>query len=70
MILCKEESSFAEMAFAIFMNNLELDETGRVTNYKYCERRAAQYIKHYFEPEYQVEPAFEAWELELYHYRE
>ena len=66
----KEESSFAEMAFAIFMNNLELDETGRETNYKYCERRAAQYIKHYFEPEYQVEPAFEAWELELYHYRE
>ena len=68
--ILKDESSFAEQAFAIFMNNLELDETGRVTNYKYCERRAAQYIKHYFEPEYQVEPAFEAWELELYHYKE
>lgn len=62
----KEESSFAEQAFAIFMNNLELDEDGSVTNYKYCERRAAQSIRRYFDPAYTVEPPFEFWELELY----
>lgn len=62
----KEESSFVEMAFAIFMNNLELDGAGNVTNYKFCERRAAQYIRRYFDLSYSVDPPFEPWELELY----
>ncbi len=62
----KEESSFAEQAFAIFMNNLELDSTGNVINYKYSEKRAAQYIRSFFDREYTVEPSFESWELELY----
>ncbi|MCI9472464.1 MAG: hypothetical protein HFF31_00510 [Flavonifractor sp.] len=62
-----EESSFAELAFAIFMNNLELDEDGSVTNYKYCEHRAAQSIRSYFDPDYTVEPPFAGWEVELYH---
>ena len=31
----KDESSFAEQAFAIFMNNLEVDASGSVTNYKH-----------------------------------
>lgn len=62
----REESSFAEMAFAIFMNNLELDEEGCVLNYKYSERRAAQYIRRYFDPAYEAEPPFASWELELY----
>lgn len=62
----KEESSFAEQAFAIFMNNLELDTQGNVLNYKYCERRAAQYIRQYFDHDYKVEPSFDLWETELY----
>ena len=62
----KEESSFAEQAFAIFMNNLEIDSTGNVLNYKHCEKRAAQYIRSYFDREYIVEPAFETWETELH----
>lgn len=62
----KEESSFAEQAFAIFMNNLEVDEDGNVLNYKYCENRAAQYIREYFDSSYTVEPPFEYWEVELY----
>lgn len=61
----KEESSFAEQAFAIFMNNLEVDEDGNVLNYKYCENRAAQYIRRYFDSSYTVEPPFENWEIEL-----
>ena len=60
------ESSFAEQAFAIFMNNLEVDESGNVLNYKYCENRAAQFIRSYFDVEYQVTPAFEYWETELH----
>lgn len=64
--ILKEESSFAEQAFAIFMNNLEIDEDGNVLNYKYCECRAAQYIRSYFDDDYIVEPPFETWEVELY----
>ena len=64
--ILREESSFAEQAFAIFMNNLELDEEGGVLNYTYCEHRAAQYIRRYFDSDYIVEPPFESWETELY----
>ena len=64
--ILREESSFAEQAFAIFMNNLELDEDGSVLNYKYCEHRAAQYIRGYFDPDYKVEPPFGFWETELH----
>lgn len=64
--ILKEESSFAEQTFAIFMNNLEIDEKGNVLNYKYCENRAAQYIKKYFDGAYTVEPPFEQWEIELH----
>ena len=62
----KEESSFAEQAFAIFMNNLEMDGTGNILNYKHCENRAAQYIRGYFDREYTIEPPFESWEVELF----
>ncbi|MBD5529805.1 MAG: hypothetical protein HDR02_15600 [Lachnospiraceae bacterium] len=64
--ILQEESSFAEQAYAIFMNNLELDEDGSVLNYKYCEHRAAQYIRNYFDSDYKVEPPFDFWETELY----
>ncbi len=59
----QEESSFAEAAFIVFMNNLEYDETG-VTNYKEAEFRAAQYVRSYCDPSYTVEPPFEPWETE------
>lgn len=62
----QEESSFIEQAFAIFMNNLELDSAGNVLNYKYSENRAAQYIRSYFDGDYKVSPPFEDWECGLY----
>ena len=62
----KEESSFAEQAFAIFMNNLEVDAEGNVLNYKYCENRAAQYIREYFDNNYKADPPFADWEVELH----
>lgn len=64
-----EESSFVEQAFAIFVNNLEIGEDGRVLNYRYCENRAAQYIRSYFDRDYQIEPPLEDWEIELYSYK-
>lgn len=64
--ILKEESSFAEQAFAIFMNNLEDDEAGNVVNYKDCENRTAQYIRRYFDSSYTVEPPFEKWKIELH----
>ncbi|MCM1505956.1 MAG: hypothetical protein NC177_02320 [Ruminococcus flavefaciens] len=62
----QEESSFMEQAYAVFMNNLELDENGNVLNYKHAEKRASQYIRSYFDEEYIVSPPFEEWECELY----
>ncbi|MFI3230764.1 MAG: hypothetical protein R3Y29_04345 [bacterium] len=62
----KEEPSFSEQAYAIFINNLEIDENGDIVNFKYAEQRAAQYIKRYFEKEYIIEPSLDYWEVELY----
>ena len=64
--ILQEESSFAELAFAIFMNNLEVDESGNVLNYTYCENRAAQSVRRYFDRDYKVVPPFENWECELH----
>lgn len=61
-----EDSSCMEQAFSIFMNNIELDNEGNVLNYKYCERRAAEYIRRYFKPDYSLDKPFEDWELELH----
>lgn len=63
--LINEASAF-EMAFAIFMNNLELDKDGKVLNRSYAEQRSAQYIKSYFEPNYKVVPEFEEFEIMLH----
>ncbi len=61
----REDPSFVEQSFAIFLNNLEFDEEGNTLNYLYSEKRAAQYIRRYFDSSYEVEPPFEPWELEL-----
>ena len=55
-----------EIAYAIFANVLEFDESGAPVNAKYAEYRAAQYIRQYHDSSYQVSPPFEAWEQELY----
>jgi hypothetical protein len=36
-----------EILFAVFVNNLELDEAGEPTNEKYAERRAATFLYEY-----------------------
>lgn len=61
----KEEPSWVEQAFAVFLNNLEFDIDGNTLNYSYSENRAAQYIRRYFDSSYIVELPFEPWEMEL-----
>lgn len=61
-----EEPSALELTYAIFANVLELDADGDVLNAKHAERRAAQWIRRYVDPSYQVDPPFEDWETALY----
>lgn len=60
-----EEPSALEMTFAIWSNILEIDEDGNVTNDDHATHRAAQFVRHFVDPEYVVDPPFESWELEL-----
>ena len=61
-----EESSFAEAAFIVFMNNLEYDETG-VTNYKEAEFRAAQYVRYYHAQALEHSPDLAHYLFEFFH---
>jgi hypothetical protein len=60
-----ESGSPLEMVFTIFTNVLEVDEAGKVTNEGHARRRAAQWIRAYCEPAYEVDPPFQDWETEL-----
>ena len=55
-----------EIAYAIYINVLELDEHGTVLNAKYAEKRATQFIRSHCDPGYVVEPPFEEWETMLH----
>jgi len=57
--------SALETAFAIFLNVLDVDDRGQVTNAETAQRRAAQYLRSYCDPAYVVEPPFEDGEVEL-----
>lgn len=60
------EPSAIEQAFAIFANVIILDESGKVLNAEYAEKRATDYIRRYFDPAYQINPEYEDWEISLY----
>lgn len=63
----RESPSLLETAYAVFMNNLEMDGDGRVLNAKYAEKRAAQYIKQWCVGGYTADPPFDGTgETELY----
>jgi hypothetical protein len=61
-----EVGSTLEKVFAIYTNVLEFDDNGRPTNDDWAARRAAQWIRSYLDPDYDVVPPFESWEGELY----
>lgn len=61
-----EEPSAIEQVFAIYANVIEIDENGDVTNAKYAEKRATDYLRSYCESAFEVVPPYEEWELELH----
>lgn len=65
----KDEASLVEQAYAIFTNNIKMDEKGNVINLTHSMKRAAQWIRFVCRAEndsYKVHPEFEEWEIELY----
>ncbi|CAY70054.1 Hypothetical protein KP2612_004176 [Komagataella phaffii] len=61
-----DEPSAIEQAYAIFINVLEMDENGNVTNMSHAEKRATDYIRSYCDPSFTVQPPYEDWEVALY----
>lgn len=61
-----KEPSAIEQVFAIYANVIELDEQGLVTNAKYAEKRATDYLRAYCDRNFTVEPPYEDWELLLH----
>ena len=65
----KTEASLVEQAYAIFSNNIEMDENGIVLNMTHSMKRAAQWIRMVCREkgeDYKVEPDFENLEVELH----
>ena len=63
------DPSALERVYAIFANVIEMDDVGNVLNAGYAERRAAQRLRSYIEPAYNVAPPFEDWEVQLHNPR-
>jgi hypothetical protein len=62
----RTEPSAMEQLYAIFANVIDMDDEGEVTNAKHAERRAAQWLRSYMDPTYEVSPPFEDWEIHLH----
>jgi len=60
------EPSAIEQTYAIFANVLEIDESGNVTNFVHAQKRATDYLRSYCDSNFQVNPAFEDWEVALH----
>ena len=66
LALYGEEPSAIEQTYAIFANVLEMDENGKVTNRKYAEKRATDYLRSYCDRSFRVDPPYEGWEVALH----
>ncbi|SDX14177.1 hypothetical protein SAMN05444411_103186 [Lutibacter oricola] len=60
------DASNMSLIIAIYMNNIEMDANGIVLNHEHAMKRASQQIRQAIDYTYNVEPAFECWELELH----
>ena len=60
------DPSAIEQVFAIYVNVLELDKKGNVSNAKYAEKRATDYLRAYCDPNFSADPLYEDWETALY----
>jgi len=61
-----EEPSAIEMAYAIYANVIEMDDTGLVINAKHAEKRATDYIRSYCDSSFLVQPPYKSWEIKLH----
>jgi len=64
--ILSEEPSALEQIYAIFANVLEFDDDGQVLNAKYAEQRAAQWLRRYMDPTFEIVPELAYWEVALY----
>lgn len=63
----REEPSLLQTVYAVFANNIEMDDSGTVLNAKHAEQRATQYIRQYCDSTYTAVPNFsDSDECELY----
>jgi hypothetical protein len=63
----RDSPSQMETCFAVFVNVLELDDSGRPVNEKHAEKRAATWIYQYCTGKLPPgQPELEPWETELY----
>lgn len=60
------QPSEIEQVYAIFINVLEVDNEGTVLNAHYAQKRATDFLRAYYDPNFIVEPPYELWETELY----
>jgi hypothetical protein len=60
-----EHGSFLEQIVAIFTNVLRVDDDHLVRNIEQATLRAAQYIRNYINPAYEIVPPLADWEVEL-----
>ena len=64
---CFLDPTILRTTIAVWMNTIELDEAGNVTNEVDAAFRAFQYFRHMFDHEYRTSegaPTFEPWEIE------
>lgn len=64
--LLGSDPSAVEMAFAVFANNIDMDDQGRVLNASHAQNRAAEYLRSYCDTSYFPQPPLEDWEVALY----
>ena len=64
--LYANEPSAIEQTFAIFVNVLELDDDGGVTNARHADKRATDYLRSYCDPSFKMDPPLEDWEVALH----
>ncbi|WP_264560111.1 hypothetical protein [Flavobacterium sp. N2270] len=62
----KEEATFVQTVYSVYLNNLELNHEGKVLNQSYSITRAAKYIRSICDSKYDVVPDFEDWEMETF----
>ena len=60
------EADTMQTVVSVYMNNIKMDEIGTVLNQNYAMKRAAEYIRMYYDYDFKSKPEFEDWETLLF----